>query len=41
MAAKGEDWNEDEGVLDKQLVATHEGNLVNQQEHLAPTVGLE
>jgi len=34
MAARGEDWNEDEGVLDTQFVATHEGNLVNRQEQL-------
>jgi len=39
MAANGEGLNEDKGVLDTQFVDTHKGNLVNRQEHLAPTVG--
>ena len=36
---KGEDWNEGKGVIETQLVDTREGDRVNRQKHLAPTVG--
>ena len=37
---EGERWNKSKGVLRAWFVETHEGVLVNRQEHLAPIVGL-